>query len=127
MHQISSTPFDFRSPCRATYPGTCFCDHVGVNAPTIPKIAIFLPFVASPTLTGAGPEAPSSISVPSGSRSPTLIAIVSSSSFDGHGPSSPISMRDRVPPERVHDSLLTLQLQVLVGRRVRMARDQRET
>jgi hypothetical protein len=56
---------------------------VGVYAPGRPKIAIFLPRTASATFTSLGgmahcvPESNSvdSISLPSGSRSPTLIAI----------------------------------------------------
>jgi hypothetical protein len=54
-----------------------------VYAPGRPKIAIFFPFVASATLTSFGAIAHcvaesnsvDSISFPSGSRSPTLIAM----------------------------------------------------
>src|SRR5688572_5673901 len=81
-HHTSSTFLALSLSCCATYPGTCFADHVGVNAPGKPKITIFFPLVSSATLNALGPtvqpgrsSVTSSVSVPSGSRSPTLMAI----------------------------------------------------
>src|SRR5213075_373601 len=89
-HHTSLTPLPFSASLFCRYPGTCFAEQVGVYAPGRPKIAIFLPFTASPTLTSLGgiahcvPESNSvlSINLPSGSLSPTLIAM-GNVSWDG--------------------------------------------
>src|SRR4051812_24726730 len=84
MHQISLTPLPLSLSKFCTKLGTCFAEHVGVKAPGTAKMAIFLPFVASATLTSfglIGQPAPSnsviSVSLPSGRRSPTLMVMES--------------------------------------------------
>src|SRR4029079_11527998 len=81
-HHTSSTFFAFSLSMFETYPGTCLAEQVGVKAPGSAKTTIFLPLVASPTLTslgGSGQAASNSTdsdSLPSGSRSPTLMVIL---------------------------------------------------
>src|SRR4051812_12119966 len=64
------------------YDGTCFAEHVGVNAPGRPKIAIVLPLTRSSTLNVFGPivqplpsTSMNSDNVPEGSLSPTWIMV----------------------------------------------------
>src|SRR6188472_327504 len=82
MQYTASTPFAFSLSKLARYDGTCFAEHVGVNAPGNPKITTFLPLVRSSTLNWFGPTlqplpstSTNSDSVPSGRRSPTLIVM----------------------------------------------------
>ena len=82
MHQTSSTFLARSRSCAATYPGACLAEQVGVNAPGRPKITMRLPLARFETSNELGPTvqpgvsfSTNSCSVPSGSRSPTLIAI----------------------------------------------------
>src|SRR6185503_4691105 len=85
-HQISSTFLSLNLAASCTKPGKCFAEHVGVNAPGSPKIAMRFLALRSSTLNAFGPMVQPGVSssissqrVPPGSLSPTLIAILSSS------------------------------------------------
>src|SRR5687768_3157975 len=79
MHAILSTPLPRKSAARSTKPGKCFASHVGVNAPGTENNTTLLPLKNSSALTFCGPSFVTTVKVPEGILSPTLIVMVNSS------------------------------------------------